>query len=157
MSAGVSAGVGPDPVQVASGVVLLAAAALTLWRLVLGPSVLDRSIALDTLTSLCLITVALVACVQRSGALLPVLLVVSLVGFTGSVTVARFAAGRDGREVSAEDDAAQEPATGDGGAGGGAGVGSGGDGTGSGGVSGAGRHGVGGGGIGGGDVEGGAR
>jgi multicomponent Na+:H+ antiporter subunit F len=108
----VSAGAGPDPVQVASAVVLLAAAALTLWRLMLGPSVLDRSIALDTLTSLCLITVALVACVQRSGALLPVLLVVSLVGFTGSVTVARFAAGRDGREVSAEDDAGQGPAAG---------------------------------------------
>ncbi|HEV2637728.1 MAG TPA: monovalent cation/H+ antiporter complex subunit F [Actinocrinis sp.] len=97
---------GPDVAQVASGVVLIVAGALVLWRLVAGPSVLDRSIALDTLTSLCLIAVALVACVQRSGALLPVLLVVSLVGFTGSVSVARFAAGRDGLEVSAEDDSA---------------------------------------------------
>ena len=96
---------GPDGVQVASAVVLLAAAALVLWRLMVGPSALDRSIALDTLTSLCLIAVALVACVQQSGALLPVLLVISLVGFTGSVSVARFAAGRDGQEVSAEDDA----------------------------------------------------
>jgi multicomponent Na+:H+ antiporter subunit F len=99
-----SAAAGPDAVQVASAVVLVAAAVLVLWRLVAGPSVLDRSIALDTLTSLCLIAVALVACVQRSGALLPVLLVMSLVGFTGSVAVARFAVGRDGLEVSAEDD-----------------------------------------------------
>jgi multicomponent Na+:H+ antiporter subunit F len=102
----VSAGAGPDAVQAASAVVLVAGAALTLWRLALGPSVLDRSIALDALTSICLIVVALVACVQNSGALLPVMLVISLVGFTGSVTVARFAAVRDGREVSAEDDSA---------------------------------------------------
>ena len=95
---------GPDVVQVVSAVVLAVAAGLVLWRLVIGPTVLDRSIALDTLTSVCLIVVALVACVQRSGALLPVLLVMSLVGFTGSVSVARFAAGRDGVEVSAEDD-----------------------------------------------------
>lgn len=105
-----SAAAGPDAVQVASAIVLVTAAALVLWRLVVGPSVLDRSIALDTLTSLCLIAVALVACVQRSGALLPVLLVVSLVGFTGSVAVARFATGRDGLEVSAEDDSTRDVA-----------------------------------------------
>jgi multicomponent Na+:H+ antiporter subunit F len=101
-----SADTTPDAVQTATAVILALAGALTLWRLVRGPSVLDRSVALDALTSICLIAVALVACVQRSGALLPVLLVISLVGFTGSVTVARFAAGRDGREVSAEDDSA---------------------------------------------------
>jgi multicomponent Na+:H+ antiporter subunit F len=101
-----SADTTPDAVQTATAAILALAGALTLWRLVRGPSVLDRSVALDALTSICLIAVALVACVQRSGALLPVLLVVSLVGFTGSVTVARFAAGRDGREVSAEDDSA---------------------------------------------------
>ena len=106
-----SASAGPDMVQAASAVVLVAGAALTLWRLALGPSVLDRSIALDALTSICLIAVALVACVQNSGALLPVMLVISLVGFTGSVTVARFAAGRDGREVSAEDDTATNPSS----------------------------------------------
>ena len=99
-----SANAGTDPVQAIAAGVLVAAAALTLGRLALGPSVLDRSVALDALTSICLIAVALVACVQNSGALLPVMLVISLVGFTGSVSVARFAAGRDGREVSAEDD-----------------------------------------------------
>ena len=103
-----SAGAGVDFVQSATAVVLVAAAGLTLWRLVLGPSVLDRSVALDALTSICLIVVALVACVQGSGALLPVMLVISLVGFTGSVSVARFAAGRDGREVSAEDDSSTQ-------------------------------------------------
>jgi len=102
----VSANAGTDPVQAIAAGVLVAAAALTLGRLMLGPSALDRSVALDALTSICLIAVALVACVQNSGALLPVMLVISLVGFTGSVSVARFAAGRDGREVSAEDDAA---------------------------------------------------
>ena len=108
-----SAGAGVDFVQSATAVVLVAAAGLTLWRLVLGPSVLDRSVALDALTSICLIVVALVACVQGSGALLPVMLVISLVGFTGSVTVARFAAGRDGQEVSAEDDSSQDTASAD--------------------------------------------
>ncbi|GAB2455334.1 monovalent cation/H+ antiporter complex subunit F [Streptosporangium sandarakinum] len=70
------------------------AAALTLYRLVRGPSMLDRAIALDVLTAvvMCVIGAAAVARGQYSA--LPLLPVLTLLGFVGSVSLARFFAGR---------------------------------------------------------------
>ena len=82
--------------------VLGLAAALVLLRTVLGPTVLDRSIGLDTLSAICLAAIAVDAAQHHNGEFLPMLLLLALVGFTGSVCIARFA-GRGEEEVSGED------------------------------------------------------
>ena len=81
--------------------VLGLAAALVLVRTVLGPTVLDRSIGLDTLSAICLAAIAVDAAQHHNGQFLPILLLLALVGFTGSVCIARFA-GR-GEEISGDD------------------------------------------------------
>lgn len=80
--------------------ILVVAAALVLVRTVLGPTTLDCSIGLDTLTAICLAAIAVDAAQHHDGEFLPMLLLLALVGFTGSVCIARFAAGE---EVSGED------------------------------------------------------
>ncbi|MFD0889348.1 monovalent cation/H+ antiporter complex subunit F [Streptosporangium algeriense] len=70
------------------------AAALTLTRLVRGPSMLDRAVALDVLTAVVMCGIATGATALEAYSALPVLLVLSLVGFVGSVSLARFFSGR---------------------------------------------------------------
>ena len=82
--------------------ILAVSAALVLLRTVLGPTTLDRSIGLDTLTAICLAAIAVDAAQHHDGEYLPILLLLALVGFTGSVCLARFAGG-DEEEVSGED------------------------------------------------------
>lgn len=69
---------------------LALAALLVLVRLVLGPSVPDRIVALDTLLQVVVAGIAVAAAVTRDGSFLAVLVAVALLGFLGSVTVARF-------------------------------------------------------------------
>ena len=69
---------------------LALAALLVVLRLVLGPSVPDRIVALDTLLQVVVAGIAVAAAVTRDGSFLAVLVAVSLLGFLGSVTVARF-------------------------------------------------------------------
>lgn len=66
------------------------AALLVLLRLVLGPTVPDRIIALDTLLQLVVAGVAVGAALTGDGYFLAVLLAVTLLGFVGTVTVARY-------------------------------------------------------------------
>jgi multicomponent Na+:H+ antiporter subunit F len=82
--------------------ILVVSAALVLLRTVLGPTTLDRSIGLDTLTAICLAAIAVDAAEHRDGEYLPILLLLTLVGFTGSVCLARFAGGEQ-EEISGED------------------------------------------------------
>jgi len=82
--------------------ILVVSAALVLLRTVLGPTTLDRSIGLDTLTAICLAAIAVDAAEHHDGEYLPILLLLTLVGFTGSVCLARFAGG-DEEEISGED------------------------------------------------------
>lgn len=72
-------------------VLLGAAAAGTLYRLAKGPSLLDRVVATDVL--LAIVAAALAVDMAYYGHLdnLVLMVIVSLVGFIGSVTVARFA------------------------------------------------------------------
>ena len=77
---------------VAVTVLLTVACALTLWRIVRGPSTLDRMVATDVLLAITVAAIASVAAVTRDGTVLPVLVVLSILGFTGSVGVARFIA-----------------------------------------------------------------
>lgn len=66
------------------------AAVLVAVRLVLGPSVPDRVVALDVLVQLVVAGIAVAAAVTRDGTYLSVLVAVSLLAFVGTVTVGRF-------------------------------------------------------------------
>ena len=76
-------------------VLLGGAAVLVLARMTVGPTVLDRAVSFDVLVALTIIGLALDAAVRRSTDTLPILLVLTLLGFVGSVAVARFIDPRD--------------------------------------------------------------
>lgn len=65
-------------------------ALLCLVRLVRGPSVPDRIVALDALLYVVVSGIAVGAAMTQDGSFLAVLLAVALLGFVGTVTVARF-------------------------------------------------------------------
>lgn len=71
-------------------VLLSVAAALVLVRLARGPSVPDRIVALDVVLQIVVAGIAVGAAATGSGAFLAVLVAVALLGFVGSVTVARY-------------------------------------------------------------------
>ena len=72
-----------------AAVMLVAAAGLTLWRLVTGPTPLDRIISSDVMVAIAIAAVALYSVITGNATGLPILLVLSLLGFTGAVGVAR--------------------------------------------------------------------
>ena len=93
------------------GILLTVGAVLAVVRAEKGPSMLDRTIALDIVVTTMIAGVALYAAVERRTDVVPVLVVLSLVGFVGSVTIARFAAVEpegEGRVRTREEIAAQE-------------------------------------------------
>lgn len=99
------------PVVAACVVLLAAAGVLSLVRAERGPSMLDRSVALDILTSTLVGAVALEAAWARRTDGLPMLVALALVGFVGSVTIARFASVEpegEGRVLTREELAALE-------------------------------------------------
>lgn len=72
---------------------LAVAAVLVLIRMTLGPTILDRIISLDVIVAVTVGGIALEAILNQHSDTLPILVVLSLVGFIGSASVARFAAG----------------------------------------------------------------
>lgn len=74
-------------------VVLIAAGAiLALVRVERGPSMLDRTVGLDVFTAALVGAIAVEAAYSQRVETVPLLVVLSLVGFIGSVTISRFAA-----------------------------------------------------------------
>lgn len=73
-----------------AGGMLAAAVALTAWRMLRGPGIADRAVAMDLLGLLAVGAVALVAVGTGYLALLDVALGLGLVGFIGAVGVAAF-------------------------------------------------------------------
>jgi multicomponent Na+:H+ antiporter subunit F len=69
------------------------AAVLSIVRIVRGPSALDRAVAMDVLLSCAIGGIGLEAAYGRHGTTIPVLAVLALLGFVGSVAIARFGAG----------------------------------------------------------------
>lgn len=78
-------------VVVVAALLLGAAATLAVVRAERGPSMLDRTVALDVFTTTLVGAIALEAAFSRRTDTIPLLVVLSLVGFVGSVTIARFA------------------------------------------------------------------
>ncbi|ALE93258.1 hypothetical protein AOC05_14495 [Arthrobacter alpinus] len=79
-------------VVVMVAVVLSLAAAGTIYRIAAGPSLLDRVIAADVLLAIFGASLATEMALNRHADNLALLVVLSVIGFIGSVTVARFVA-----------------------------------------------------------------
>jgi len=100
-----------DVVVAVCSILLTLGAAFAIRRAEKGPSILDRTIALDIVVTAMIAGVALYAAHFRRADVVPLLVVLSLVGFVGSVTVARFAAVEpegEGRVRTREEVAAEE-------------------------------------------------
>ncbi len=100
-----------DVVVVVCGVLLTLGAGFAVVRAEKGPSMLDRTVALDIVVTTMIAAIALYAAYYRRADVVPLLVVLSLVGFVGSVTVARFAAVEpegEGRVRTREEVAAEE-------------------------------------------------
>jgi multicomponent Na+:H+ antiporter subunit F len=100
-------------VAIVCGTMLVAAAILSLIRAERGPSMLDRTVALDVFVTVLVGGIVLESAVSGRLDTLPILVVLSLVGFVGSVTIARFAAVEpegEGRVRTAEEIAQEEAA-----------------------------------------------
>jgi multicomponent Na+:H+ antiporter subunit F len=76
--------------------VFAVAALLTLWRIIIGPSILDRAVASDVLLTLIMCVLGAEMAVNHHTRTLPLLLIVAAVGVFGSISIARFVARRDG-------------------------------------------------------------
>ena len=101
-------------VQVALYAMIGGGALLALIRLARGPSLLDRVVATDTLLVIIAAGLAVHAALTQDPTVVPVLVVVALLAFVGTVSVARYVGGMllrsstgDGRDlglpVAAED------------------------------------------------------
>ncbi len=78
-----------------AAVVLLVAALLALVRLVRGPTVLARVVALEVLISTLVTLLGLEAAYNRHTTTVPIAVALALVGFVGGVSVARFVGPED--------------------------------------------------------------
>lgn len=88
---------------VVSAVVLGVAAILVAARMTKGPTMLDRAISFDVVVAITIAAVALDAALRRTSENLPLLLVATLLGFVGSVSIARFSPGSDDVEAEEND------------------------------------------------------
>ena len=73
-----------------SAVMLIAASAITMYRLLAGPSTLDRLVALDTLIAVAMCGLGTWAAYSADSAVLYGITALALMSFVGSVSVARF-------------------------------------------------------------------
>ncbi|WP_083941459.1 monovalent cation/H+ antiporter complex subunit F [Sanguibacter suarezii] len=100
-------------VAIVCAALLLGAAVLALIRAERGPSMLDRTVALDVFVTALVGGIVVEAALTGRTDTLPLLVVLSMVGFVGSVTIARFAAAEpkgEGRVRTAEEIAQEEAA-----------------------------------------------
>ena len=76
-------------------VVFGVAALLTLWRIIIGPSILDRAVASDVLLTEVMCVLGAEMAINGHTRSIPVLLIIAAVGVFGSISVARYVARRD--------------------------------------------------------------
>ena len=75
--------------------VFTVAALLIVWRIIVGPSILDRAVASDVLLTLVMCVLGAEMAINHHTRTLPALLVIAAVGVFGSIAIARFVARRD--------------------------------------------------------------
>ncbi|MFO7298592.1 MAG: monovalent cation/H+ antiporter complex subunit F [Actinomycetes bacterium] len=93
-----------------SGAMLAVGAILTVIRVEKGPTTLDRIVALDIVSNVLIIAVALDAAVNLRTETVPILAALALVGFISSVTVARYVSvePEDARRIKTPEEVAAE-------------------------------------------------
>ncbi|MET0447861.1 MAG: monovalent cation/H+ antiporter complex subunit F [Aeromicrobium sp.] len=74
------------------------AALLTMWRIIAGPSILDRAVASDVLLTLVLCVLGADMAINNHTRSMPAMLIIAAIGVFGSIAIARFVARRDGGE-----------------------------------------------------------
>lgn len=84
-----------DVVVTVVAVMLGTAGLLAVLRLLRGPTTLDRVVATDMLLAILLCSLAALAAARTDASITPVILIGTLLGFVGSVAVARMIARRD--------------------------------------------------------------
>ncbi|NUS43552.1 MAG: cation:proton antiporter [Mycobacteriaceae bacterium] len=77
-------------VYIAAAALLAVAGFVTMYRVLAGPSTLDRLVGVDTLVSLGIGGLAVWTGYSRDTTNVPAIVALSLVGFLGSAAVARF-------------------------------------------------------------------
>ena len=77
-------------VWIAAGAMLSAAALTTMFRMLLGPTTLDRLVALDTLVAVTMCAIGTWAAFSLDTTVTYSLTALALITFVGSVSVARF-------------------------------------------------------------------
>ncbi|GAB3702762.1 monovalent cation/H+ antiporter complex subunit F [Nocardiopsis oceani] len=87
-------------------VLLGVASLLGTARLLLGPSILDRALSVDVLLASALTGLGAYAAFFRDPTILPTLLVLSLLGFVGSISISKFVARRPEEHADEDEDTA---------------------------------------------------
>jgi multicomponent Na+:H+ antiporter subunit F len=79
-----------DVVLVIVGAILTIAAAVAIFRIVKGPSILDRVMGIDVLLAIVCAGIIADMAVRKHQDNMTLVVIISLVGFIGSVAVARY-------------------------------------------------------------------
>jgi len=82
-------------VLVIAAVIFAVAALVTVYKIVIGPSILDRAVASDVLLTEVMCVLGVDMAINHHTRSLPVLLIIAAVGVFGSIAIARFVARRD--------------------------------------------------------------
>ncbi|MFE3544210.1 monovalent cation/H+ antiporter complex subunit F [Nocardia sp. NPDC059177] len=77
-------------VAVLAGILLIAAAVITSYRVLAGPSTLDRVVGIDSLMAIAASGLAVWAAYSDDTTVIPAIVALALVGFLGSAAVSRF-------------------------------------------------------------------
>lgn len=80
---------------IAAGVMFGVGALTSIYRIVVGPSLLDRVIASDVLVVTIMCVLGAEMAINRHTDTLPVMLALAMFGIVGSVSIARFMARQD--------------------------------------------------------------
>lgn len=78
---------------IAAGMLVIAAG-LTITQLVRGPGPVDRVVSTDVLIAIVVCSLGIEAAFNRHSFTVPVMLIIALLGFAGTVSMARFVANR---------------------------------------------------------------
>ncbi|MFI7668493.1 monovalent cation/H+ antiporter complex subunit F [Nocardia sp. NPDC049526] len=77
-------------VAIVAGIMLMAAAVIVSYRILAGPSTLDRVVGIDSLVAIAASGLAVWAAYSDDATVVPAIVALALVGFLGSAAVSRF-------------------------------------------------------------------
>ncbi|MFF2085215.1 monovalent cation/H+ antiporter complex subunit F [Nocardia sp. NPDC058176] len=77
-------------VAIIAGTLLISAAVITSYRVLAGPSTLDRVVGIDSLMAIAAAGLAVWAAYSNDTTVIPAIVALALVGFLGSAAVSRF-------------------------------------------------------------------